>query len=273
MDKEKLVILDLEGTLGNIFVEGYRRPWINIRPRVIGGLKRLLQNSHVVLASAADLEVISPLINYFKEQGFKFERLYDRLKVEPKFPENFDIMPFKDLSVIYQDWGIPSKDIEKKVVVVEDLQLKHDEIDKKQGDELIYGKNAESDIPHYNTLGNPLPYKGKVPVTILIPHLLKQKDYEAVEMTVIPDIIDELFELGKGDFLRGYDLFNKTGIKKLETTMFRKNKENFKRLYAQSEVLDNPFMKRLFEEFTHRYLIIQESQFPTQKYQTILIEQ
>ncbi len=252
---KNLIILDYEGTIGDIFIprdletgkiciskDSAFEPHMRFRPGAVEGLTSLSKDYNVVVASSATLEFLSHGLKYLKDQGVQFDNIYDRSQVMPDLGDMNLNWLLKDLSTIFHDFSIPDEEIEKRVIFINDLQWEHSEIDKIEGGKFIIQRGC---------YGNPLPYNEKVPLTLLVPNPRRQVGRKAVRMDVIVNTINQLFELGNGDFLEGYRLFDKQGFKKVETDLFTQATPG---------------------EFLHRYLIIQGSHFPTEEYKRIPIK-
>lgn len=289
MTKSKFVITDIGGTVANVFTtEDLQRLWIDrfpeikadlerlvhsasinqrralifVRPGAVESLKRLDLDSNLVIASRMENHRLRYLIDYFKSQGLHFDSVYGKEQIAVPSPQQIDVRNIKNYSKIYHDFGIRSDEVEKRVVVLEDIRLTHQEIDLREGSNLIRDPSTN----HYTTKGTPLPYQGQVPVTILLPSpLFQEHPYNTIDMASLPDTIAELFRLGQGDFSLGFTKFNDPKFKKVETGIHKRvggpKQEGFANHYTA--------LLELYGNFIHRYLILRGSQFDLKPYEPL----
>ncbi|MFZ5955528.1 MAG: hypothetical protein ACOYT4_03810 [Nanoarchaeota archaeon] len=264
MDKN-LLIFDMEGTLGDyIDNKSMHPPFLKLRPvNLIDGLKELRDSNkyHIVCASHAIKKAIKPQLEYMKSNGFEFEEVFSAEDTRINNPFDSEEMSYiyhlKNLSKIYLRLGLNSKEIQEKVLVIEDLQLHKDKI--YIGDGRFGERNEEYLIfepialGEFHTMGTPFPEKGQTPTVLLVPnHRLFQ---ETVSMRDLVEIINEIYNRGDKNFLEGFNRINDPRFIKCTTNMMKCPECQFE--YATQEYPDTKkFKEEITGDFVHNYLII-----------------
>ena len=283
MNKRPLLTFDLEGTLGDIFLksEYIQKSQMFLRPGLVAGLKSLREserNYHMALATKASGDVAAIFVEYLKEQGFEFEAVYDVETTSENPPRDSMIRHFKDLSKVYADFGISSDELEERVLVVEDLQLPVSEIYVGEktvqgfGDRYVKSRTAEELIYHCgqaNTYGNPLPKDGQVPPVLLVPNPRSNK-FEAVPMEKIVELVNAIYESGRGNVATGFDRFVRSDVIKFETGM--NGMERYQFNYLGEEAESDRFVAEVSSGFNQKYFIMAPPEnSPTSRYELVNI--
>ena len=282
MVQKPLLIFDLEGTLGEIFLKkdtGSHPPFMFLRPKLFDGLNDLRQSSNnymIALATSINSEELSYFTEYLKKQGFEFDGLYDGTLTSANPPKSSTIIHFKDLSRVYDDFRISPEELSDRVLVIEDLQLSDDEIfvgekifkslDREvtisqKAQDLIYKDGA------YNTYGNPLPKNGYTPTVLLVPNP-RLSYYKSMPMGEIISLINATYESGQGSFGNGFCELNRDDVLKLETDVLRIDPRIFS-FGAGAE--NNSFVKAVTSDFKQKYLILVPGDKPTLPYEKVII--